>query len=45
MLRPKVIAHLGGDLELAGELICIPGSGMGKAGHAAKKRSNSETTS
>ncbi len=44
MLRLKVIAHLCGDVELAGDLVCIVGRGLGKEGHATEERSNSETT-
>ena len=45
MLRLKVIAHLGGDMELAGDSVCILGGGMGKEGCAAEERSNVETRS
>jgi hypothetical protein len=36
MLRLKVIAHLGGDMELASDLVCILGGGMEKK--AARQR-------
>ncbi len=45
MLRLKVIAHLSGDIELAGDLVCIPGGGKGKEGNTIEERSTLETTS
>jgi hypothetical protein len=44
MLRLKVIAHLDGDVELAGDLVCILGGGEGKEGNMIEKSSSVETT-
>jgi hypothetical protein len=44
MLRLKVIAHLDGALEVAGDLVCISGGGEGKGGNMIEEGSNSETT-
>jgi hypothetical protein len=44
MLRLKVIAHLDGAVELAGDLVCILGDGEVKEGNMIEKSSSSETT-
>src|SRR5215213_7484357 len=45
MLRLKVIAHLDGEVELTGDLVCIPeGSQVGQI-DAVEKHSNLETAS
>ena len=44
MLRLKVIAHLGGDVELAGDLVCIPDGGKVEEGDLVEERSKAETT-
>jgi site-specific DNA recombinase len=43
-LRLKVIAHLGGDVELAGDLVCIPDGGKVGEGDVVEERSKVETT-
>jgi hypothetical protein len=45
MLRLRVIAHLSGDLELAGDLVCIPDGGKVEESDVGAERSNLETTS
>ncbi|HEV2094720.1 MAG TPA: recombinase family protein [Rubrobacter sp.] len=45
MLRLKVIAHLDGAMEVAGDLVCISGGGEGKGGNIIEEGSNLETTS
>jgi hypothetical protein len=42
MLRLKVIAHLGGDVELAGDLACIPDGAKVGEGDAVEVRSKGE---
>ena len=44
MLRLKVIAHLSGDVELAGDLVCIPDGGKVGEGDVGEERSKSVTT-
>ena len=44
MLRLKVIAHLDGAVEVAGDLVCISGGGEGKGRNMIEEGSNSETT-
>jgi hypothetical protein len=44
MVRVEVTAHLNGDVELAGDLVCMPeGDKVGKSG-VGEERSKSETT-
>jgi site-specific DNA recombinase len=45
MLRLKVIVHLSGDVELAGDLVCIPDGGKVGEGDVGEERSKSVTTS
>jgi hypothetical protein len=45
MLKLKVIAHLSGDVELAGDLVCIPDGGKVGEGDVVEERSKSGTTS
>ena len=42
-MRLKVIARLDGEVELAGDLVCIPEGGRVGASAAVEKRSNLET--
>ncbi len=44
MLRLKVIAHLSGDVELAGDLVCIPDGGKVGEGDVVEVRSKGEST-
>ncbi len=44
MLRLKVIAHLSGDVELAGDLVCIPDGGKVGEGDVVEVRSKGERT-
>ena len=44
MLGLTVIAHLDGDVELAGGLVCISRGGEGKEDNMIEQRSNVETT-
>ena len=44
-LRLRVIAHLGGDLELTGDLVCIPDGAKVEGSNVVGQRSKSGTTS
>ena len=45
MLRLKVTAHLSGDVELAGNLVCVPDGGKVEESDVGEERSKSGTTS
>jgi hypothetical protein len=45
MLRLKVIAYLSGDMEVAGDLVCIPDGGKVEESDVVEERSRSGTTS
>jgi translation initiation factor 2 beta subunit (eIF-2beta)/eIF-5 len=45
MLRLKVVAHLDGDVELTGDLVCTPEGSQAGQSDAVEKRSNLETAS
>jgi hypothetical protein len=45
MLRLNVSAHLSGDVELTGDLVCIPDGGKVEEGETGEERSKLETTS
>jgi site-specific DNA recombinase len=44
MVRVEVTAHLNGDVELAGDLVCMPEGGKVGKGGVGEERSKSETT-
>ena len=44
MLRLRVIAHLSGDLELTGDLVCIPDGAKVEESNVVEQRSKSGTT-
>ena len=44
MLKLRVIAHLSGDLELTGDLVCIPDGAKVEESNVVEQRSKSGTT-